>query len=231
MPGRVHIAAGGQHLSLVRQGTSVVTVATDDPPENSCRPAVDVLFRSVAALYGSSALAVVLTGMGQDGLRGAEAIRVAGGQILTQDEATSVVWGMPGFVAQAGLADAVLPLDALAAEIDRRVAVGRLVFAIGTGRMTTTFTDAEFTYIRDMVRTRSAIVLEPGKEYLVEARLAPLVRELGLGSIGAPGGQAAPARRRVAGRPGHRGHDHQRDVVRQLPTLTRRNEVGERIDV
>ncbi|HEU5450297.1 MAG TPA: chemotaxis response regulator protein-glutamate methylesterase, partial [Acidimicrobiia bacterium] len=131
IPGRVHIAAGGQHLALVRQGTSVVTVATDDPPENSCRPAVDVLFRSVANLYGSGALSVVLTGMGQDGLRGAEAIRVAGGQVLAQDEASSVVWGMPGFVARAGLADAVLPLDALAAEIGRRVAVGRSLPALG----------------------------------------------------------------------------------------------------
>ena len=124
-PGRVYVAAGGQHLTLTRQGTSVVTVANDDPPENSCRPAVDVLFRSVAALYGDSALAVVLTGMGQDGLRGSEVIRVAGGQVLAQDEASSVVWGMPGFVARAGLADAVLPLDAMAGEIGRRVAVGR----------------------------------------------------------------------------------------------------------
>jgi two-component system, chemotaxis family, protein-glutamate methylesterase/glutaminase len=124
-PGRVHIAAGGRHLTVARQGTSVVTVANDDPPENSCRPAVDVLFRSVAAVYDSGTLAVVLTGMGQDGLRGAEVIRVTGGQVLAQDEATSVVWGMPGFVARAGLADAVLPLDALAGEIGRRVAAGR----------------------------------------------------------------------------------------------------------
>jgi two-component system, chemotaxis family, protein-glutamate methylesterase/glutaminase len=131
LPGRVHIAAGGQHLTLARQGTSVVTVATDDPPENSCRPAVDVLFRSVATLYGSGALAVVLTGMGQDGLRGVEAIRVAGGPVVAQDEATSVVWGMPGFVVRAGLADAVLPLDAVAAEISRRTAVGRPLAAFG----------------------------------------------------------------------------------------------------
>jgi two-component system chemotaxis response regulator CheB len=124
-PGRIHIAAGGQHLALARQGTAVVAVANDDPPENSCRPAVDVLFRSVADLYGRGALAVVLTGMGQDGLKGAEAIRLAGGQILVQDEATSVVWGMPGFVARAGLADAVLPLDGLAGEIGRQVAAGR----------------------------------------------------------------------------------------------------------
>jgi two-component system chemotaxis response regulator CheB len=131
LPGRIHIAAGGQHLTVVRQGTSVVTVATDDPPENSCRPAVDVLFRSVAAVYGPSVLSVILTGMGQDGLRGTEVIRVAGGQVLAQDEASSVVWGMPGFVARAGLADAVLPLDALAAEITRRVAAGRSVPAVG----------------------------------------------------------------------------------------------------
>jgi len=126
VPGQVHIAAGGRHPALARQGTAVVTVANDDPPENSCRPAVDVLFRSVASLYGTGALAVVLTGMGQDGLRGAEALRAAGGLILAQDEASSVVWGMPGFVAKAGLADAVLPLDALAAEIGRRAAVGRV---------------------------------------------------------------------------------------------------------
>ncbi|HEY4410232.1 MAG TPA: chemotaxis response regulator protein-glutamate methylesterase [Acidimicrobiia bacterium] len=131
LPGRIHIAAGGQHLALVRQGTSVITVANDDPPENSCRPAVDVLFRSVAGLYGTGALAVVLTGMGQDGLRGAEAIRLAGGQVLAQDEASSVVWGMPGFVARAGLADAVLPLDDLAAEIGRRVAAGRPLPILG----------------------------------------------------------------------------------------------------
>jgi two-component system chemotaxis response regulator CheB len=124
-PGRIHIAAGGRHLALARRGTAIVTVANDDPPENSCRPAVDVMFRSAAAIYGANTLAVVLTGMGQDGLRGCEAIRVAEGQILAQDEATSVVWGMPGFVVRAGLADAVLPLDALATEIGRRVALAR----------------------------------------------------------------------------------------------------------
>ena len=131
LPGRVHIAAGGRHLTLARQGTSVITVANDDPPENSCRPAVDVLFRSVADLYGANALAVVLTGMGQDGLRSSEMIRLAGGQVVAQDEATSVVWGMPGFVARAGLADAVLPLDAVAGEIGRRVAAGRSLVARG----------------------------------------------------------------------------------------------------
>jgi two-component system, chemotaxis family, protein-glutamate methylesterase/glutaminase len=119
--GRVHLAPGGAHL-VVRRGRGGATLAIlNDPPENSCRPSVDVLFRSVAAAFGGAALAVVLTGMGQDGLRGCEALRERGAQILVQDEASSVVWGMPGFVARAGLADAVLPLPALAAEIARRV--------------------------------------------------------------------------------------------------------------
>ena len=103
-----------------------VTLRTHQgPPENSCRPAVDVLFRSVAEVYKPHSLAVVMTGMGQDGLRGCEHIHEFGGQILAQDQATSVVWGMPGFVANAGLADKVLPLDQLGMEILRRARNGR----------------------------------------------------------------------------------------------------------
>ncbi len=90
------------------------------PHENSCRPAVDVLFRSVASVYRGQTLAVILTGMGQDGLRGVELIHELGGEIFAQDEASSVVWGMPGFVARAGLASKVLPLDAIGPEIVRR---------------------------------------------------------------------------------------------------------------
>jgi len=86
---------------------------------------VDVLFRSVAGVYKSHTLAVVMTGMGQDGLRGCEQIREIGGHVLAQDQATSVVWGMPGFVANAGLADRVLPLEELGLEIIRRVRNGR----------------------------------------------------------------------------------------------------------
>ena len=92
-----------------------------DPPENSCRPAVDALFRSVADSYGAAALAVVLTGMGQDGLRGCQHIHACGGRIVIQDEATSVVWGMPGFVARAGLAERTLPLAGIATEFIRAV--------------------------------------------------------------------------------------------------------------
>lgn len=124
-PGHAWVAPGGQHMAVLRDGAAVRVVLTEDPPENSCRPAADVLFRSVAKVFGPSALAVVLTGMGQDGLRGCEAIRAAGGQVVVQDEATSVVWGMPGFVARAGLADRVMPLGLIAPEVVRRVRAGR----------------------------------------------------------------------------------------------------------
>ncbi len=116
-PGHAWIAPGDFHMVVERHGTVVQIGTHQDPPENSCRPSVDVLFRSVAEVYGDGAIAVVLTGMGQDGLRGCECIRKVGGQILAQDEASSVVWGMPKFIADAGLADKVLPLDQIANEI------------------------------------------------------------------------------------------------------------------
>lgn len=131
-PGQVLIAPGDFHVVLQRQGVAVRCLKQQSPPENSCRPAVDVLFRSAAAVFGSQCLAVVLTGMGQDGLRGSQEIARTGGTILAQDEATSVVWGMPRAVAEAGLAKRVLPLKAIAAELMRHVAVGRRpVLALG----------------------------------------------------------------------------------------------------
>src|SRR5205814_887348 len=98
-----------------------------ETPENSCRPAVDVLFRSVAAAEGPAALGIVLTGMGQDGLRGAQAICESGGHVMAQDEATSVVWGMPGFIARAGLAEQLVPLREVAQVISRQVMERRCV--------------------------------------------------------------------------------------------------------
>jgi two-component system chemotaxis response regulator CheB len=124
-PGTVLIAPGDKHLTVVRRGTSVVARLTDGPPENSCRPAVDVLFRSVAAVYGANAVATVLTGMGRDGRKGCEVMRAAGAGVVVQDEASSVVWGMPGAVATAGLADAVLPLNDIASVLLTRVNAGR----------------------------------------------------------------------------------------------------------
>jgi len=124
-PGCAWIAPGDYHMVVASDHHQVTLCTHQGPPENSCRPAVDVLFRSVANVYRPHTLAVVMTGMGQDGLRGCEHIRESGGQILAQDQATSVVWGMPGFVANAALADKVLPLDQLGIEILRRVRNGR----------------------------------------------------------------------------------------------------------
>ena len=112
-------------MTVRRDGPTARLHLHSGPPENSCRPAVDVLFRSVAAAYGPGVLAVVLTGMGQDGLRGAEQIVEAGGTVLAQDQATSVVWGMPGFVSGAGLADEVLPIGQLGLAITERARRGR----------------------------------------------------------------------------------------------------------
>lgn len=120
-PGRVLIAPGGCHLEFQRSGLAVKAVLQQEPPENSCRPAVDVMFRSGAQIYGSGCLALVLTGMGTDGLRGAQAIHTAGGTVLAQDEATSVVWGMPRAVTEAGLASQVWPLPMIATELMRTV--------------------------------------------------------------------------------------------------------------
>ena len=124
-PGTVYIAPGDRHLVLQRRGTATLVQLSTAPPENSCRPAVDVMFRSVSALYGSSAYAAVLTGMGQDGREGARVLRTAGAEVIAQDEATSVVWGMPGAVANAGLADAVLPLNQIGSALLSRLAVAR----------------------------------------------------------------------------------------------------------
>lgn len=124
-PGYAWIAPGNYHMAVWRDGGAIRLHMNQGPPENSCRPSVDVMFRSVAEVFGPRTLAIVMTGMGQDGFRGCGAIREAGGQILVQDEATSVVWGMPGAVANARLADKVLPLQQLAPEILRRLLDGR----------------------------------------------------------------------------------------------------------
>ncbi len=123
--GTIYVAPGDWHMVAERGGalTPPRIRLHQGPLENSCRPAVDPLFRSAVECWGGALLGVVLTGMGQDGLRGAEAIHDAGGQVLAQDEATSVVWGMPGFVANSGFADRVLPLGEVAGEIVRRAAV------------------------------------------------------------------------------------------------------------
>ncbi|WP_344554403.1 CheB methylesterase domain-containing protein, partial [Pseudokineococcus marinus] len=116
-PGRVLVAPGDRHLVLRRAGADVVVQLSQAAPVNFCRPAVDVMLRSCVDVHGAGVLAVVLTGMGSDGRDGCADVRRAGGAVLVQDAETSVVWGMPGAVASAGLADAVLPLDAVAGAV------------------------------------------------------------------------------------------------------------------
>lgn len=111
---RIYIAPGDHHLLVEREGNKLITRLTQDPPENYCRPSVDPLFRSLARAMGPGSLGIILTGMGSDGLAGCNTVIEAGGTVLAQDEATSVVWGMPGAVATAGLCAAVLPLPELA---------------------------------------------------------------------------------------------------------------------
>ena len=118
--GNVYIAPGGSHMLVRRSGDAVVISLSDAPPENSCKPSVDVLFRSAVAVWGAGLLAVMLTGMGYDGLKGSQALVAAGGSLLAQDEASSVVWGMPGAVVQAGIANEVLPIGDVAAAIVNR---------------------------------------------------------------------------------------------------------------
>jgi two-component system chemotaxis response regulator CheB len=119
--GTVLIAPGDYHMRVRNQGAGTVVSLDQSPPENSCRPSVDVLFRSVGEVYGGAAISAVLTGMGRDGLRGAEVLKAHGAYVIAQDEATSVVWGMPGAVAEAGLANCVLPLLDVVPEVLRQV--------------------------------------------------------------------------------------------------------------
>ena len=133
-PGTIHIAKGNWHMEVAATEShptahgnlpAAILRLTQAPPENHCRPAVDVLFRTAVAVYGSRALGVVLTGMGSDGMLGCRLIREHNGTVLIQDQPTSAVWGMPGAVAQAGLAHRILPLNAIAPEILRLAGRGQ----------------------------------------------------------------------------------------------------------
>ena len=121
LPGTVWIAPGDFHLAVVRRARAAQLLRLGTQPENSCRPSVDVLFHSLAESFGSGVLAIVMTGMGQDGLRGARDISAASGRVWAQDAVTSIVWGMPGFVIENGLAERVLPLPLIGPEIVRTV--------------------------------------------------------------------------------------------------------------
>lgn len=120
VPGTVYLAPGGKHLVVRRIGPAQVVCGTNDnPPENALRPNVDVMFRSAAQVWGGNLVAVILTGMGADGTKGLAPLKRAGTPVIVQDEATSVVWGMPGSAVAAGLADQVLPLEQIADAVAR----------------------------------------------------------------------------------------------------------------
>jgi two-component system chemotaxis response regulator CheB len=117
--GRIYVAPGGRHMRVVRHGTDVAIALDDGPPVNFCKPAVDPLFTSAIDVWQAGVLAVVLTGMGSDGMRGGKEIVAAGGSVIAQDEASSVVWGMPGAAVHAGICAAVMPLDQIAGKLVR----------------------------------------------------------------------------------------------------------------
>jgi two-component system chemotaxis response regulator CheB len=121
LPGRLYLAPGDRHLLARETATGLAAQLSDAPPENFCRPAVDPMLRSLVQSCKGRVVAAILTGMGSDGLAGCRAIVAAGGTVLAQDEASSVVWGMPGAVAKAGIASAIVGVEEIAA---RLVAVG-----------------------------------------------------------------------------------------------------------
>ena len=124
-PGRVYLAPGDYHMVVAGTPAAPIIQINQDPPVNYCRPSVDPMLDSLAALYGPAVLTVILTGMGKDGLAGCRAVVEGGGSVIAQDAETSVVWGMPGAVARAGLANQILPLDRIAPLIDQNVRVLR----------------------------------------------------------------------------------------------------------
>jgi len=117
--GRIYLAPGGRHMRVVRHGAEAAIALDDGPPVNFCKPAVDPLFTSAIDVWQGGVLAVVLTGMGSDGMRGGKEIVAAGGSVIAQDEASSVVWGMPGAAANAGICAAILPLNQIAQKLVR----------------------------------------------------------------------------------------------------------------
>lgn len=122
LPGRIYVAPGGWHMTVGQSGRVPVIRLNQEAPEHFCRPSVDPMLRSAATVYGPGLLAVILTGMGSDGAEGCRAVAEAGGRFVVQDEATSVVWGMPGAAARTGLAEAVLPLNQIAPWVRRACA-------------------------------------------------------------------------------------------------------------
>jgi two-component system chemotaxis response regulator CheB len=125
VPGRIYLAPGDFHMKVEARGAGRVIRLLKDPPENFCRPAVDPMLRSLSDVYGAAVLCVILTGMGSDGAKGGAVVTGAGGTVVAQDEASSVVWGMPGAAAAAGICSAILPVADIATHVARLAGGGR----------------------------------------------------------------------------------------------------------
>jgi hypothetical protein len=173
VPNRVYIAPGDFHMTVDSRDGNPFVRLNQAAPENHCRPAADPMLRSIAGLYGSAALAVVLTGMGEDGRRGCSAVRERGGRVLIQDEPTSIVWGMPGAVAAAGLANWNISTQRDRRPYWRRVQGGLMIAA------------RDYTFLSELVHRQSGLHLGAGKEYLIESRLTPVAATLGVASLDA----------------------------------------------
>ena len=171
--GEVWIAPGGRQMKVQRQNDQVVLRITDDPPENSCRPSVDYLFRSVAEVYGGRAVGVIMTGMGNDGSLGCRRLKHCGASIIAQDAATCVVFGMPREPIEKGIADVVAPLGRIAAEIAQLHPAGSRAVQV---------TREDIQFVAQLVDQLCGVMLDETKGYLVESRLGQLAREHGCAS-------------------------------------------------
>ena len=171
LAGTVYLAPGGKHMKVARRDGTAVIVLDDSAPVHFCKPAVDPLFASAAEVWGAWNLALILTGMGTDGTDGAAAIVAAGGSVIAQDEATSVVWGMPGSAVEAGVCSAVLPLEQIGPKVGADVP------------RSAPMTPLDYEYLRKLLKARSGLVLSADKHYLVESRLLPIARKNGLSNL------------------------------------------------
>ena len=221
--GEVLLAPGDFHLRLRRSGDRVVTTLDQGTPENYCRPAVDVLFRSVVEIYGGGTLGLVLTGMGADGARSERRHRRRRRAVYVQDEASSVVWGMPGAVAAAGAAARVLPLTEVAPALMARISVGRPSPSVRHDPLEVIH-DAGPRRLRVRQRPRPARVGDrAGARQGVPGGVAAAAARPGGGAArrrrlrGAAAVGPRPGRREIGGRGAH----HERDLVVPRPCAVR----------
>ncbi len=175
--GVVYFAPSNKHLTVTSKGSSKYTTLDNSPPVNFCKPAVDPMFKSAAAAYGKNVMAIVLTGIGSDGLEGAKAIIAAGGVVIAQDKESSVVWGMPGAVAKAGICTEILPLDDIA----------RFIKEYSFGKVRENFKmqilPHHAAFLKDYFFHKCGMLIGDDKAYLIDTRLTPVIKKHKLGGL------------------------------------------------